>query len=283
MASNSSIIDVATFDINSLEVSDFKETSFNKAQNVAMILYNKQKFIIQSPWMLYNVHGIKPFGEYIKNDDDRNFIRIPLDVDNFPKLKIFKNKIAEIDKLFDSNDFKTKFFTSKNVKNHKYGKLIRMCEKSDNYIAKPAKLDKNGVPYKSVDMFTVPYITGKLNYDYSNDWRKISTVLIHNIDGVKKVMAFKTVSDLVKLIPYQSKIRYVIELFKLGEMKTKDDYKNVKYNANFKILMIEVKPFVKSNTAINITCEDLIDDSDDEDIIENKSDDEDASEDSDDE
>ena len=96
-------------------------------------------------------------------------------------------------------------------------------------------------------------------------------------------MSYKTVSDLVKLIPYQSKIRYVIELFKLGEMKTNDDYKNFKYNANFKILLIEVKPFVKETSKINISCEDLIDDSDDENTIENKSDDEDASEDSDDE
>ena len=191
MASNSSIIDVATFDVNSLEVSDFRETSFNKAQNVALVLYNKKKMLMQTPWMKYNVHGIKPFGEYVKNDNDRDFIRIPLDVDNFSKLEVFKDKIAEIDKLFDLNDFKTKYFTSKNVKNHKLGKLIRMCEKSDNYIAKPTKLDRNGVTYKSVDMFTVPYITGKLNYDYSNDERKISTVLIHNIDGVKNLCLIK--------------------------------------------------------------------------------------------
>ena len=232
--------------------------------------------------MKNDVHGIKQLSEYIKTDEDRDFIRIPINYEIFPKIKAFRDKIEEIDDIFGSDDFKSKYFTSKGIKNHKYTKLIRMCEKSENYIEKPAKLNKNGEKYEKVDMFKIEYITGKLNYEYKNDERTFSTQVIHNIDGVKTNMKYSTVSELVKLIPYKSKVRYVVQLFKLGEMKSKDDYKNFKYNANMKILLIEVKPFF-NESKLNITFGDLIDDSDDEDTIENKSDDEDESEDSDDE
>jgi hypothetical protein len=102
----------------------------------------------------------------------------------------------------------------------------------------------------------------------NNDYKKtriIRTKVMHYINKKNIPIPVKTASDVVKAMPWGSKVRYVVSMPKIGEMKAQDRYGNYIYNVGFKILLIQVKPKESAGSSSqNINEDQLVSDSEDD-------------------
>ena len=274
MAEKTIIIKGDTFSVENLSVSPFYESQYNKSQLIAKPIYNNNLLTIQSEWMEYNVHGIKKLSDFVTCDEMRDYINIPLNYKDIKKVKPLRDSLKSIDKYLGSDSFKKEHLNEKTFKNYKYTNLVRLPE--------PVENEKEYVPkndnFKHVNRYDVEYVKAKFSYSYNGDGKTINTKLYHRVDGKIEEKTFSNTTELTKLIPFGSEVRYIIQLYKVGVMKVKDEYKNLKYGANFKLLLIEVKPRI-SKIVDSITCADLLEDEDvDEKEEESEDDDEEETE-----
>ena len=164
------------FNIKNLEFGDFEESSFNKAQNLSMPKYTdpevgERPLIIQTPWLPFNVHGITRKSEFYKTDDDRDFLKIPLDVKRVPKAQLLRdNVLLPIDKKLGSKDFKVEKFGADGVDDHIYRPIVRLPvipkqpKGSKPYVPPPPK--PGNAKYEKIDKMKVEFFKAKLSYKY---------------------------------------------------------------------------------------------------------------------
>ena len=117
MAGKTIIIKGDTFSVENLTVSPFYESQYNKSQLIAKPSYKNNLLTIQTEWMDYNVHGIKKLSEFVKTDDERDYINIPLNYKDIKKVKPLRDSLKSIDKYLGSDSFKKEHLNEKSFKN----------------------------------------------------------------------------------------------------------------------------------------------------------------------
>ena len=169
------------FDKDLLDFGNFESSDFNKGQDLSMPKYNdpdhgERSLVVQTPWMCHNVHGIPMLGEFYPTDDDRDFLKIPLDYVRNDKIKPLRNMLLDIDKKLCSNDFKKEKFGDNDepLDNYTYRPIVRLPKIIKNKKGtqapppKPAKKIKEGqVQYEKIDNKKVEFLKAGLSYDYS--------------------------------------------------------------------------------------------------------------------
>jgi hypothetical protein len=267
MTTNDDIIDYTKFEPENLIFTKPEENSRSKGQLIGFSRYHDSKnkrdkeLFLQTCWLELNDYGIPQLGEFFKSDSDRDFIKIPCNLNN-PECLSMVNKFKRFDEILSSKDKKDEFFGKKG-KNYNYvpvfREIIEDIQDSDDEEDTKKKNTKKKVKQ--------PYIKFKLNISYTT--KENETIIYSSVkENEKRVRTrlenIKSIDDIARVVPYMSKIRCIIKPVKLwAQPATKKD---PQYGITFKVYKIEVEPPNNSySISKTILDSDNFIDSDDED------------------
>lgn len=231
------------FDIDKLTFSVLDKSDDSKFSKMSQwMIFPKYKYddeVEQIPIFTTGVikfvqYGVPKLGsEYVKTDNDRTFIRVPLD-ESQPACVNLDKMFSSIDEYFGKQENAEKFIGSDffNQKNKPvYTTTIREPIEDEDGVVKKGK---NQVPRMKSLKF-------KLNIDFNT--KAIETLVFDSTGGKKpvKIDNINTVSDLTKYFGYNCSARFVVMINKAWvDKKQKDKNSPKSYGITMKILQIEI-------------------------------------------
>jgi hypothetical protein len=258
-------------------------TEYSKLQKMSFPRYgdNKTLLTFQTPAITLEQYGVPSLGEYIKEDEKREYIKIPFDPNNADAM-VLQKVFEDIDKHVEANRQK---LLGKKCEKYVYSPLSRTPplpeddDEDDEDNGKNAK--KKSAPKKE----KFKYFTAKFDKDRATGNIKTLVFLKLKNNPAKKreQQQVKTMTDVANLIPYKSTVRTVIMVGKLWSSTGPDKTGKYSYGLGLKIKQIEVEQPDGSNNKSDFSVDAFIDDDeDDEDVVvakkkveESKNDDED--------
>merc|ERR1711988_355027 len=221
---------------------DPEENKRSKGQKIAYVRYGDKQPFLQTPEIQLETYGIPRAGEYYKEDSQRSFIKVPLNEEFSTDVKLFKQKLEQLDTIMDSDQLREKIFGSKkSAKGWVYQPLVResmqqTIEDSDS------DSDEEGTKASTSAQFRPPYFKAKLKTNYESG--DVETVVYKKDNGNRSKQKVKTLTDLESLVTYRSTIRLVVMPNKLWAMK---NMQGKKYGLALKITHLEVEPITRSS------------------------------------
>lgn len=193
----------------------FKEISLNKqSKNKQYKLfprYNEEYFIIKSPEIEINQHGIQKHNEkFYKTKESRNFIKLPIDNEENKEFKLFLQKIDD--------------YIKRNKK-----RILKQFSNAEQYIYSPFIKSKENENIQD-------YVKLKFNTDYQTN--EYLTKFYIN----KEKQEVNDIDDVDKICPFKSKVRVIMLFNKLWIAKNRDVNKNYNFGLSAKILQMKIEP-----------------------------------------
>ena len=224
------------FEADRLTFTTLEENERSKGQKIAYPRYNHptlgegQPLFIQGPWMTLFNYGVPTLGEFYKEDKDRAFVKVPLDMSN-PEIVKMADEFKKIDDILGHEDFKKENF-GKNAKKHEYQSIVRSpLSDEDEEVTRPA------------------YMKLKLDLTWPDSNVKtevFSSELLDNGKRERKKIDIDTVTDFATHMPYMCKFRPVFRPVKMWAHQSK--MKDPGYGIVFKLIKVEVEPSKNSNS-----------------------------------
>jgi len=210
--------------------------------------FGNNSLFIQLPWIELTTYGIPKLGEFIKDNSQRLYIKVPLDSIKHANLINF---LTEMDNHFGSDNFKTEYLskyikTSKNkekvISKYNYNELLKepdvTNDDGETKIRPPFIKIKFDTEYSTGNIKTILYDTEvEVNNENSNEYNVISRTKCDNI---------VTIDDCADKIRWKSFIRPVIRIVKLWCLDP--NAANPAYGITLKAAKIDV---MKSNIESN--------------------------------
>ena len=224
------------FEAERLSFTPLEDNERSKGQKIAYPRYNhpelgeNQPLCIQGPWMTLDNYGVPQLGEYYKEDKDRAFLKMPLDMAN-KEIVTMVEELSKLDKKYGSNEFKTESF-GKNSKKYDYQPTVRYPPEDEES-----------------DVVRPPYMKLKLDLTWPESNVKTEVIKSEVLDGGKRVrekIHIESVGDFAAQVGYMSKFRPIFRPVKMWAHQVKS-MKEPQYGIVYKLLKIEVEPS-KSNT-----------------------------------
>ena len=242
MSKNTMTIKFNKFQPSMVNFTDLEENKRSKGQKIAYVRYGDKQPFLQTPEIQLETYGIPRAGEYYKEDSQRSFIKVPLNEEFSTDVKLFKQKLEQLDTIMDSDQMREKIFGSKkSAKGWVYQPLVResmqqTIEDSDS------DSDEEGTKASTSAQFRPPYFKAKLKTNYESG--DVETVVYKKDNGNRSKQKVKTLTDLESLVTYRSTIRLVVMPNKLWAMK---NMQGKKYGLALKITHLEVEPITRSS------------------------------------
>jgi len=224
------------FEADRLTFTTLEENERSKGQKIAYPRYNHptlgegQPLFIQGPWMTLFNYGVPTLGEFYKEDKDRAFVKVPLDMSD-PEIVKMADEFKKIDDILGHEDFKKENF-GKNAKKHEYQSIVRSpLTDEDEEVTRPA------------------YMKLKLDLTWPDSNVKtevFSSELLENGKRERKKINIDTVTDFATHMPYMCKFRPVFRPVKMWAHQSK--MKDPGYGIVFKLIKVEVEPSKNSNS-----------------------------------
>ena len=268
MSNNSKITKVYTkFEPNRIHFTDLEENKRSKGQKIAYVRYNDknkgdQTLLLQTPQILLDTYGLPKKGDYYTDEKQRSFIKVPLDQE-IPDIKIFHDKLTELDDILDSDEMRIQIFGSlKKSKGWKYQTIIRepVAQTIEENSDSDSENDDATKETETANTYPRPsYMKAKFNLNF--DTGDITTKMFKLVDGQREKVNVTTLESVEQLVTFRSTVRLVLMPNKLWAMKA---YDGKKYGMTFKIMHLEVVP-VERTSLKQYFDNDAFVDSDDED------------------
>lgn len=217
-------------DLNQIIFGKLEDSPFVKSQKIAHIHYGNEgvSLSIQSPEILTETYGIPRVSEYYTTIQSRSFYKLPFCFErnqhcnevNYPLIKQFHDKLLEIDKYCDSEEFKSQVFGS-NAGKYEYQPIVRQ----------PSEEEGNSSYYRP------PYIKVKLVLDQVSSKPYFSVFNVQ--DGKRELTEVNDFEDLLKHMRFMTKHRFILRFSKLYAMKTASGNTKKKYGIVLKLVSVE--------------------------------------------
>lgn len=224
------------FEADRLSFTPLEDNERSKGQKIAYPRYNhpelgeNQPLCIQGPWITLDNYGVPQLGEYYKEEKDRAFLKMPLDMAN-KEVVTMVEELSKIDKRYGSNEFKTESF-GKNSKKYTFQPTVRYPpEDEESEVVRP------------------PYMKLKLDLTWPDSNVKTEVIKSEVLDSGKRArekVPIETVGDFAAQVGYMCKFRPIFRPVKMWAHQIKS-VSNPQYGVVYKLLKIEVEPN-KSNT-----------------------------------
>lgn len=246
------VIKYNNLDVSKIIFNNLEDNTRVKSQKIGYIRYKESDdadeiaLKIQSPEIDAEAYGIPREGPYYPDAKSRSFYKFPFcherkkyeDNVNYDAIEQFYNKLIEIDEYCNTDEFRKIHFGDKNYNKFAYQPLVRIPENDED---EEQILDKNGEP-----IYRPPYTKIKLDLEYSSDPDNQSTKPTFSIfekdrDGKRTKIELNTFDDVINIIRYRSKLRFIISFSKLYAMKTASGSEKKKYGITLKATHIEVQ------------------------------------------
>lgn len=222
------------FEAERLTFTPLEDNERSKGQRIAYPRYNhptlgeNQPLFIQGPWMTLDNYGVPQIGEYYKEDKDRAFLKMPLNLEDKEIVKMV-DELKKLDEKYDSDEFKNENFGAK-AKKYKYQATVRTTEDEEAEVQRPSymklKLD-----------LTWPECNVKTEV--------IKSELLDNGKRVREPISVETVSDFANNVNYMCKFRPIFRPVKMWAHQK--NMKDPAYGIVFKLVKVEVEPNKNSN------------------------------------
>ena len=222
------------FEAERLTFTPLEDNERSKGQRIAYPRYNhptlgeNQPLFIQGPWMTLDNYGVPQIGEYYKEDKDRAFLKMPLNLEDKEIVKMV-DELKKLDEKYDSDEFKNENFGAK-AKKYKYQATVRTPEDEEAEVQRPSymklKLD-----------LTWPECNVKTEV--------IKSELLDNGKRVREPVTVETVSDFANNVNYMCKFRPIFRPVKMWAHQK--NMKDPAYGIVFKLVKVEVEPNKNSN------------------------------------
>jgi len=191
-----------------------------------------------TPEIITEAYGIPREGQYYPDAASRAFYKFPFaherkkhaDAVDYKAVEDFYNKLREIDRHCDTDNFRFQMFGDKANK-YQYQPLVRTPEEEEEN----PTLDSNGQPY-----YHPPYTKIKLGLKYTTVYPDF--LVFEKQNGVRKQVQMDTFEEVVKYINYLSRVRMAISFSKLYATKTSVGNEKRKYGIVLKATHVEVQP-----------------------------------------
>jgi len=255
-------ITATEFNIKHASFDEFIDNKHVKKQFVSFPKYNKGEFVFVTDWFYMETYGIPNNPEYIKEDFQKQKIRVPLNPNGQTPNLAFIKMLKEIDTLALENlvtqapaklkaafkkatkDFSGLFKSPEeelqvDIEDDPEAQETDPKKKTEEPETKPKKLDyfnvKFDTDFETGNITTVIYVTRPNPDDPTKDLPPVRENLTN-------------INDIEKLITWRSKIRMVVKLAKLWSNKAPE--KGIlKCGLTLKVKQIEIKPSEKGNMA----------------------------------
>jgi hypothetical protein len=210
------------FDVGVLE---FEAPTFkNKnAQPILLPTFNGERCpLIQLPMIDLDMYGVPSKSDYYKDDNQRAFLKLPLNQNN-PEIADLTKWFSKIDAKFGTAKAKEKIFQKKGAK-HTYQPIVRVTQTEDG---KP-NVEKH------------PYIKLKLMMHYPSG--DITTAVIKKThDGDKNIVSsIPCIDEFAYHVRFKSKVKCLIVPSKLW--MTPNMTNDAMYGISFKLVKVLVEP-----------------------------------------
>lgn len=189
-----SVLKYGDYEVNEVDFENINSTNKKKTTKVIWFpLYKGERSpMIQIPNIELTSYGIPTKCEFYKEDYQRQFIKLPLDVSK-PEIAHFVSWLKDFDERVNKKEIKEKIFGKKNPK-CSYQAILRVPMTEDG---KP-KTDR--LPYIKVKLMT-QYPTGEIT----------TSIIIQKPDGQKQVVSdINSIDDVLDVIKFKSKVKCIL-------------------------------------------------------------------------
>ena len=224
------------FEADRLSFTTLEENERSKGQKIAYPRYNHpslgegQPLFLQGPWMTMFNYGVPTLGEFYKEDKDRAFVKVALDMNDAEVAKMVE-EFTKIDEVLGAESFKKENF-GKYSKKYEYQPIVRTPPTDeDEEVSRP------------------PYMKLKLDLTWPDSNVKtevFSSELLDSGKRQRKKLDVETVTDFASHMPYMCKFRPVFRPVKMWAHQSK--MKDPGYGIVFKLIKVEVEPSNNANS-----------------------------------
>ena len=233
------IIKAEQLEVQNIQFGKLEDNALVKSQKLAFISYKEQKdwLMVRTPEFITETYGIPREGPFYTTAKSRAFYKIPFCHErhmhdgemDYQHMEVFYNKLREIDKHCDTDEFRVQMFGEKLAKKYEYQPLVRHPEEDDT---DQQQGEGNGKYYRP------PYTKVKLDLSYGTEKPTFKLYDISSGEGRKEV-ELNSFDDVVKHMRFLTKHRMVIHFSKLYAMKTTSGAEKRKYGIILKAFGVE--------------------------------------------
>ena len=267
-----STITCKKFNPTNISITELDENNErSKAQSIAYVHYQyretgkPEQFIFQTDDIKLTDYGIPDLGEFVKEDSERQYIKVPFDKTQKSCLEL-QSMLEKIDEYVLSNQENIFGETSKL---YKYVPLVREPIELEGIELKQhiAKLEKAGKKYVKRDKPL--YCKVKFDTDYNT--KELETRIFDATDknSPPEELEIQTITELTHHVRYQSTIRMIISVNKLWAQKTSKKGEKREFGLSMKCVLLQLKERAQSSSSLKEQIRsgaiDFVDDDDEED------------------
>ena len=242
---NELTVNYTKVEVDRISSTDLEENERSKGQKIAYPRYNHptlgegQALMIQLPWIKLESYGVPRAGEFYKNDSDRAFVKVPLNL-NLPESKALADVFKSIDAYLSTEEFASKLLGSK-WKKYEYQPIYREPSIDEEEQAKKNKGKKQYPVF--------PYCKLKIDTDFKSGLIKTKIYKSELVDGQRKrteVSDLNTVDEFASVVKFLSNFRPIVRMVKFWAQPLTN--KNPTWGVTLKIFKAEVEPFQQGNS-----------------------------------
>jgi len=266
-------ISFSKVDISKIVFTKLEDNPRVQSQKIGYVKYktdnnNEVQFKIKTPKIISEVYGIPKEGPYYPDAKSRAHYKFGFcherslhkddDDISYEQIEDFMKLLESIDELCDTDEFRKEQFGEKEYDKYAYQPLIRSPEE---------EVDENGnVKYRP------PYTKIKLDLEYCPDPDIQTTKPTFSIailkDGKRTNAELNTFDDVVKLVKYLNKLRFIISFNKIyAQKKASGTGKNAKKNYGITLKATNIEVEQSQYASVSNSNEDAFEDSETDEVI----------------
>jgi hypothetical protein len=184
----------------------YQDTDAKASQKHGFIRYDGKIVYFQTPELVLRTGGIPKFNDqYHKKEEDRGFIKIPLD-ENHMGGKLLLEKCRELDEYFLG---KQESLFGKKTNEYQYQSLIRLPQVDEDEDEKPKEAKVSKYP----PLPKLPFLKVKMDFDYGTKALKTKLSLV-NEQGEASDAVVEHIDDIAQHLRLNSEFRAVLSFSK---------------------------------------------------------------------
>jgi hypothetical protein len=230
---NEQTMKVAQINSQYFSLEPYQETDAKVPQKHGFIRYDNKTVYFQTPELVLRTYGIPKFNEqYHKKDEDRAFIKIPLDETHVGG-KVMIDKFRELDNFFRG---KQEMLFGKKANEYEYKELVKEPQIDDESDVEDKKEETKS---KYPPLPKLPFLKAKIDFDYTTKAMKTKLSLVDdNSDIVEPVV--QHIDDIAQHLRLNSEYRLVLAFSKHWSQKKAISGKKL-WGITLKVRRVRVK------------------------------------------
>ncbi len=230
---NEQTIKIAQIDSHLFSLEAYQETDAKVPQKHGFIRYDNKIVYFQTPELVLRTYGIPKFNEqYHKKDEDRAFIKIPLD-ESHAGGKLMLDKFKDLDQFFRG---KQEQLFGKKANEYEYKELVKEPQQDDE---SDVEEKKEEIKSKYPPLPKLPFLKAKIEFDYTSKAMKTKLSLVDEQSNVSEPV-IQHIDDISQHLRLNSEYRLVISFSKHWAQKKAISGKKL-WGITLKVRRVRVK------------------------------------------